>query len=157
MQYRLLKALFVPQISTFPLSAWQCVPAHELKHFKCNTVASRLCLSDSICVIAVQCVLAHELGHLKCDHGVWLSLANIIASGTVSMLPFVSSAVEESLLRSAPRSLMRLSNMQQACCMERHQSQPLLPDKHSRSVHTLCISGLFGKQVRSWIRRDHQF
>ena len=33
----------------------------------------------------VQAVLAHELGHLKCDHGVWLTAANVIASGTVSV------------------------------------------------------------------------
>jgi Zn-dependent protease with chaperone function len=33
---------------------------------------------------AVQAVLAHELGHLKCDHGLWLTVANVIASGTVS-------------------------------------------------------------------------
>lgn len=35
----------------------------------------------------VQAVLAHELGHLKCDHGVWLTAANVIASGTVSVRP----------------------------------------------------------------------
>ena len=33
----------------------------------------------------VQAVLAHELGHLKCDHGVWLTAANVIASGTVQV------------------------------------------------------------------------
>lgn len=47
----------------------------------------------------VQAVLAHELGHLKCDHGVWLTAANVLAMGTVSLLPVVSSAVEEGLLR----------------------------------------------------------
>lgn len=30
-----------------------------------------------------QAVLAHELGHLKCDHGLWLTVANVLASGTV--------------------------------------------------------------------------
>ena len=44
-------------------------------------------------------MIAHELGHLKCDHGIWLSLANIFASSTVSVLPIISSAVEEGLLR----------------------------------------------------------
>lgn len=44
-------------------------------------------------------MLAHELGHLKCDHGVWLTVANVLASGTVSMLPVVTSMVEEALLR----------------------------------------------------------
>lgn len=48
---------------------------------------------------APQAVLAHELGHLKCDHGVWLTAANVLAMGTVSLLPVVSSAVEEGLLR----------------------------------------------------------
>lgn len=46
-----------------------------------------------------QAVLAHELGHLKCDHGVWLTAANVLALGTVSLLPVVSSAVEEGLMR----------------------------------------------------------
>ncbi|KAL6755418.1 peptidase family M48-domain-containing protein [Haematococcus lacustris] len=47
----------------------------------------------------LQAVLAHELGHLKCDHGLWLTVANVLASGTVSMLPVVSGVVEEALLR----------------------------------------------------------
>ena len=37
--------------------------------------------------------------HLKCEHGVWLTLANIVAMGAASVLPLVSSAIEESLLR----------------------------------------------------------
>lgn len=47
----------------------------------------------------VQAVLAHELGHLRCNHGVWLTAANVLALGTVSLLPVVSNAVEESLNR----------------------------------------------------------
>lgn len=39
----------------------------------------------------LQTVLAHELGHLKCDHGLWLTAANVLAMGTVSLLPIVSS------------------------------------------------------------------
>ena len=34
-------------------------------------------------------VLAHELGHLRCDHGVWLTVANILALGSTSFLPLV--------------------------------------------------------------------
>ena len=49
--------------------------------------------------LPLQSVIAHELGHLKCDHGIWLSLANIFASSTVSVLPLISNAVEEGLLR----------------------------------------------------------
>ncbi len=44
-------------------------------------------------------MLAHELGHLKCDHGLWLTVANVLASGTVSVLPVVTGMVQEALLR----------------------------------------------------------
>lgn len=33
----------------------------------------------------MQAVLAHELGHLKCDHGVWLTIANILTLGAYSV------------------------------------------------------------------------
>ena len=35
----------------------------------------------------VQAVIAHELGHLKCDHGVYLTLANLLTLAT-GQLPF---------------------------------------------------------------------
>ena len=47
----------------------------------------------------MQAVIAHELGHLKCDHGVWLTVANLLANGALSLLPGLAMAVEESLLR----------------------------------------------------------
>eukprot|EP00878_Enallax_costatus_P036853 GHUV01041425.1.p1 GENE.GHUV01041425.1~~GHUV01041425.1.p1 ORF type:complete len:305 (+),score=59.94 GHUV01041425.1:381-1295(+) len=47
----------------------------------------------------LQAVIAHELGHLKCDHGLWLTIANVLASGTVSLLPLISGTVEDALLR----------------------------------------------------------
>jgi Zn-dependent protease with chaperone function len=47
----------------------------------------------------LQSVIAHELGHLKCDHGVWLTVGNVLASGTMNFLPVVSSAVEEALFK----------------------------------------------------------
>ncbi|GIL45126.1 hypothetical protein Vafri_2050 [Volvox africanus] len=47
----------------------------------------------------LQAVLAHELGHLKCDHGLWLTVANVLASGTVSVLPVVTGMVQEALMR----------------------------------------------------------
>lgn len=37
-----------------------------------------------------QAVIAHELAHVACDHGVWLTLANVLANGTVSLLPVIS-------------------------------------------------------------------
>jgi hypothetical protein len=39
------------------------------------------------------CCVSAELGHLKCDHGLWLTIANVLASGTVSILPLISGAV----------------------------------------------------------------
>jgi Zn-dependent protease with chaperone function len=50
----------------------------------------------------LQAVFAHELGHLKCDHGVWLTAANVLALGTVSLLPVISGAVEDNLWRCVP-------------------------------------------------------
>lgn len=38
------------------------------------------------------------MGHLKCDHGIWLTIANVLASGTIS-LPIISGVVEESFMR----------------------------------------------------------
>lgn len=35
----------------------------------------------------LQAVIGHELGHLKCDHGVYLTLANLLTLAT-SQLPF---------------------------------------------------------------------
>jgi Zn-dependent protease with chaperone function len=47
----------------------------------------------------LQAVIAHELGHLKCDHAVWLTAANVLALGTVSLLPLVSATVEDAVMR----------------------------------------------------------
>lgn len=40
----------------------------------------------------IQAVIAHELGHLKCDHGVYLTLANLILLG-VQLIPEWGSAI----------------------------------------------------------------
>ena len=47
----------------------------------------------------LQAVIAHELGHLKCSHGVWLTMANVLANNTLSVLPLLSGAIEDGLLR----------------------------------------------------------
>ncbi|MCL7030507.1 hypothetical protein MKW94_017222 [Papaver nudicaule] len=50
----------------------------------------------------LQAVLAHELGHLKCDHGVWLTLANILTVGAYSVPGFggiIAQRLEEQLFR----------------------------------------------------------
>ncbi|KAL3143948.1 hypothetical protein ABBQ32_003762 [Trebouxia sp. C0010 RCD-2024] len=49
--------------------------------------------------LEVQAVIAHELGHLKCSHGVWLTMANVLANNTLSVLPLLSGAIEDGLLR----------------------------------------------------------
>lgn len=36
----------------------------------------------------IQAVIAHELGHLKCDHGVYLTLANLLVLASSELLPF---------------------------------------------------------------------
>lgn len=36
----------------------------------------------------LQAVIAHELGHLKCDHGVYLTLANLLLLASDQLLPF---------------------------------------------------------------------
>ena len=56
-------------------------------------------LLDLLTPDETQAVLAHELGHLKCEHGVWLTAANVLALGTVSLLPWVNRAVQEALTR----------------------------------------------------------
>lgn len=41
----------------------------------------------------VQAVIGHELGHLKCEHGVYLTLANLLTLAT-SQLPFGSVLIQ---------------------------------------------------------------
>lgn len=36
----------------------------------------------------IQAVIAHELGHLKCDHGVYLTLANLLVLAATQLPPF---------------------------------------------------------------------
>ncbi len=44
----------------------------------------------------IQAVMAHELGHLKCEHGVYLTLANLIALGA-NLLPIWGTMITQSL------------------------------------------------------------
>ena len=43
--------------------------------------------------------MAHELGHLKCNHGIWLTTANLLALGAITVLPMISSSIQEQFLR----------------------------------------------------------
>jgi Zn-dependent protease with chaperone function len=44
----------------------------------------------------IQAVIAHELGHLKCDHGVYLTMANLLVLGA-SLLPNWGAVLAQSL------------------------------------------------------------
>jgi len=51
----------------------------------------------------LQAVIAHELGHLKCEHGVWVTMANLILLATQSiggeLLNQVSTVLSNQVLR----------------------------------------------------------
>ncbi len=53
-------------------------------------------LLDLLDTDEIQAVIAHELGHLKCDHGVYLTLANLMVLGT-SLLPGLGQLLTQSL------------------------------------------------------------
>ncbi|MGK7902586.1 MAG: M48 family metallopeptidase [Hormoscilla sp.] len=53
-------------------------------------------LVEMVTPAELQAVMAHELGHLKCDHGVYLTLANIIVLGT-SLLPNWGAAIAQQM------------------------------------------------------------
>ncbi|MCY7278316.1 MAG: M48 family metallopeptidase, partial [Phormidesmis sp. CAN_BIN44] len=48
----------------------------------------------------IQAVIAHELGHLKCDHGVYLTLANIIvlAAGQLPLGGVITQGLQAQIL-----------------------------------------------------------
>ncbi len=48
----------------------------------------------------IQAVIAHELGHLKCDHGVYLTLANIIvlAAGQLPLGGMITQGLQAQIL-----------------------------------------------------------
>lgn len=76
-------------------SLWPCLSAEQTV-CSCRHVTT---VSVTYCCALPQAVIAHELGHLKCDHGVWLTIANLLAGGTLQVLPGLSGAIEEALLR----------------------------------------------------------
>jgi Zn-dependent protease with chaperone function len=48
----------------------------------------------------IQAVIAHELGHLKCDHGVYLTLANllVLAAGALPMGNLLTQGLQEQIM-----------------------------------------------------------
>ncbi|HEY9647605.1 MAG TPA: M48 family metallopeptidase [Chroococcidiopsis sp.] len=45
-------------------------------------------LIDMLTPAEIQAVIAHELGHLKCDHGVYLTLANVLILAAGQLTPW---------------------------------------------------------------------
>jgi Zn-dependent protease with chaperone function len=54
-------------------------------------------LVDLLTPEELQAVIAHELGHLKCEHGVYLTLANIIVLATGGLVPGIGNAIAQNL------------------------------------------------------------
>jgi Zn-dependent protease with chaperone function len=54
-------------------------------------------LVDLLAPEELQAVIAHELGHLKCEHGVYLTLANLIVMATGGLVPGIGNAIAQSL------------------------------------------------------------
>jgi Zn-dependent protease with chaperone function len=48
----------------------------------------------------VQAVIAHELGHLKCDHGVYLTLANllVLAAGSLPLGGLITQSLQDQMM-----------------------------------------------------------
>ncbi len=58
-------------------------------------------LIDLLSPVEIQAVIAHELGHLKCDHGVYLTLANlmVLAAGQLpSFGQFIAQSLQAQLM-----------------------------------------------------------
>ena len=53
-------------------------------------------LIEMLTPLEIQAVMAHELGHLKCEHGVYLTIANLIALGA-NLLPIWGGLISQSL------------------------------------------------------------
>lgn len=54
-------------------------------------------LVDLLTLEELQAVIAHELGHLKCEHGVYLTLANLIVMAMGGLVPGVGNAIAQNL------------------------------------------------------------
>jgi len=55
-------------------------------------------LVDMLTEKEIQAVIAHELGHLKCEHGLWVTLLNLLLQG-LGDVPAVAMPLQSLLLR----------------------------------------------------------
>ncbi len=56
-------------------------------------------LVDLLTPAELQAVFAHELGHLKCEHGVYLTLANIMILTAGSLIPGLGQTIQQQMLQ----------------------------------------------------------
>jgi Zn-dependent protease with chaperone function len=56
-------------------------------------------LVDLLTPAELQAVFAHELGHLKCEHGVYLTLANIMILTAGSLIPGLGQSIQQQMLQ----------------------------------------------------------
>jgi Zn-dependent protease with chaperone function len=54
-------------------------------------------LVDLLTLEELQAVIAHELGHLKCEHGVYLTMANLLVLATGGLVPGIGAAIAQNL------------------------------------------------------------
>jgi Zn-dependent protease with chaperone function len=55
-------------------------------------------LVDLLNPAELQAVFAHELGHLKCEHGLYLTLANIMLLTAGSLIPGLGQSIQQQML-----------------------------------------------------------
>ena len=91
----------------------------------------------------VQAVIAHELGHLKCEHGIWVTLATVLANGLYRG-GFLGAFLADRL--GLRRSLMRWSRAAEFTC---DRAAMLVAQDVNVVVSTLLkLAGGSVKQVR---------
>jgi Zn-dependent protease with chaperone function len=56
-------------------------------------------LVDLLTPAELQAVFAHELGHLKCEHGVYLTLANIMILTAGNLIPGLGQSIQQQMLQ----------------------------------------------------------
>lgn len=55
-------------------------------------------LVDLLTPVELQAVIGHELGHLKCEHGVYLTMANLLVLTAGSVIPGLGQAIQGQML-----------------------------------------------------------
>ena len=77
-----------PEVNAYTLAV-----SGKKKH---NVVVVHTALVDLLNEAELKAVIAHELGHLACDHGVWVTLSNLLHFG-ISIMPLVPDVLAQVL------------------------------------------------------------